>query len=82
MDNHDAEPVYCRRLGHELTFAYCRQGSHRLPCAAIYGCWRERLPVAEILERHYSREELQRVFHPQPDKLTTILDILARLQAG
>jgi hypothetical protein len=78
----DAETIYCRRLGHDLTFAYCRQGSHRLPCAAIYGCWQERLPVADILAKHYSPDQLRRAFRPRQDKLTTILGLVEQIRTG
>jgi len=84
MNDHryDDEIIYCRRLGHDLTFAYCRQGSRGLPCAAILGCWRERLPVSEILTRQFSPEELEQAFHPPQDKLTSILDIVRQVQTG
>jgi hypothetical protein len=81
-DRHDEKTIYCRRLGHDVPFAYCRQGSHELPCAAILGCWQQRLPITDILAGHYSPEQLRRAFRPPQDKLSSILDILARLRAS
>ena len=79
---YDDEIIYCRRLGHDLTFAYCRRGSRGLPCAAILGCWRERLPVSEILTAQFSPEELAQAFRPPQDKLSNILDIVRQVRAG
>jgi hypothetical protein len=69
---------YCRRLGHYLSFRYCRRVNQDLPCPVIRDCWFERLPIDEFLERHYSPEQLAILQAPAPGKLSTILGLLPR----
>jgi hypothetical protein len=78
-EQYDAEEGYCRALGHYVRFGYCRTGTGTLPCAQIADCWFERIPIAVFLGRHYSRQELGRIFAPRPGKIETIIDILRRL---
>jgi hypothetical protein len=78
IEQHDALEGYCRKLGHYLSFGYCRRVNQSLPCATIRDCWFERLPIDEFLERHYSAEERARIDAPPAGKLDTILKLLAQ----
>jgi hypothetical protein len=78
IEQHDALEGYCRKLGHHLSFRYCRRMDQGLPCATIRDCWFERLSIDEFLERHYSPGERARIDTPPVGKLDTILKLLAR----
>jgi hypothetical protein len=82
IEQHDELEGYCRKLGHHLSFGYCRRVNQGLPCAAIRDCWFERLAIDEFLERNYSEAERARSGGPAPGKLETILGALARSQAN
>jgi hypothetical protein len=79
IEQYDGLECYCRKLGHHLSFRYCRRVNQDLPCPTIRDCWFERLPIDEFLERHYSPEQLARLQAPAQDKLSTILGLLSRL---
>jgi hypothetical protein len=82
IEQHDELEGYCRRLGHHLSFRYCRRMNLGLPCATIRDCWFERLPIEEFLKRHYSARELAQSGGLAPGKLEAILGALARCRAN
>ena len=43
-ENYDHLQYHCPRLGHEVTFSYCRQEGNRIPCSRIVACWRLSFP--------------------------------------
>jgi len=36
----DVKEIYCRKLGHYLTFNYCSREQGDLPCREILDCWK------------------------------------------
>jgi len=72
----DEHTIRCRRLGHEVTFAYCRQESDSLPCKMIRDCWFEKFNVNEFLERHYRTEQMQQLRTPATPKITQLWQIM------
>ena len=76
----DEEKIYCRKLGHHLHFAYCREVNNNLPCSKILDCWYTSIRVEVWLDEHYTAEEKQKIFAPPPEKLSSILEIIARVQ--
>jgi hypothetical protein len=49
LEQHDADVLpRCRRLGHEITFAYCRRENFGKPCRLILDCWWERFDVYRL----------------------------------
>jgi hypothetical protein len=75
IEQYDALEGYCRKLGHYLSFRYCRRVDQGLPCPTIRDCWFERLAIDEFLEAHYSAEQRARIDAPPPGKLETILKL-------
>lgn len=80
-ESHDREEGYCRKLGHHLSFGYCRRVNQGLPCALARDCWFERFPVAEFLAAHYTEEELAQATAPAASKLASILAAASRARA-
>jgi hypothetical protein len=76
MDQYDNERIYCRRLGHWLTFNYCRQETDGLPCRKIIDCWFEKLPIKEFLKGTYKEEEISYIFKSSKPKLTSIVELI------
>lgn len=81
IDEHDSLEKYCPKLGHALTFQYCRCESNKLPCSRIADCWQEKLPVREFLDSNYSLEEKKFIFRPAKNKLLSLFEIIQKSQA-
>jgi len=76
MDTHDSEEIYCRMLGHRLTFSYCRTVAGGLPCRRIMDCWFERLPIEDFIRAHYSEKDIETIFSQPEDKMTSLIDLI------
>jgi hypothetical protein len=76
MDQYDKERIYCRRLGHWITFNYCRQENAGLPCRKIVDCWFEKIQIREFLEENYEEKEISYISEPPRQKLTSIIELI------
>jgi hypothetical protein len=81
LTEHDQDVLpRCRRLGHELTFGYCRQETGGKPCHLILDCWWERFDVRSFLQAHLSAETMAEVERasasPPPSKVLSLLDMI------
>ncbi len=65
-------------LGHDIPFRYCRTMREGLPCAKIFDCWFEILPIMDFVEEHYSEEEQKQIVAPPKSRITSIAEILAK----
>ena len=80
MTDYDQKEIYCRKLGHQLTFLYCRKESGSLPCSRIRDCWFERIPIDQFLEKHFSEEERARVLSSAKPKTRTLFELIEEAQ--
>ena len=71
---HDARIGYCRRLGHHLPFAYCRDTGGDGPCPKILDCWYECFDVRSFLERHQPEALAAASSAPPAPKVATLVD--------
>jgi len=76
MDRFDSEVIYCRKLGHELDFKYCRQEQDFLPCSKILNCWFERIAIKEYIQKHFNETEQEKILTPSQDKIVSLIDII------
>lgn len=79
ITEHDADLILrCRRLGHEVTFGFCRKENRGLPCRLILDCWWERFDVRAFLGSHLSPAALAQLENPAPPapKLLTLVDLI------
>lgn len=81
LNDHDSDlQLRCRRLGHEVTFGYCRQEKHGKPCRLILDCWWEQFDVRGFLQAHLSAEDLAQVERasvaPPPAKLLSLVEMI------
>jgi len=81
-DAHDGGEIRCPKLGHELTFAYCRQEGGDLPCARIIRCWESFFPVESFLRETMDADAWEAFCRQAPpDKMTTLLDLIEKAKA-
>ena len=77
-NNFDAQRGYCRRLGHDVDFSYCRIASQGIPCFKIFDCWYERFDIKDFMASNYSSEEIKAMLAPPQDKVSTLYDLIAK----
>jgi hypothetical protein len=75
-DHFDGVEIYCRKLGHYVTFGYCRSVAGGMPCGGIYDCAFEKIPVNEYMGEHYSDEEIAAIIAPPRPKIASIIDLI------
>ncbi|MCU0822127.1 MAG: hypothetical protein MUC95_06605 [Spirochaetes bacterium] len=78
IESFDTIQTYCRKLGHYVPFKYCRTVNDSLPCHKIKDCAFEKLPVEDFLQAHYSKDDMEKIFNPPADKISTLIDLIER----
>jgi len=76
MKRYDKERIYCRKLGHWITFEYCRQENNGFPCHKIMDCWFEKISIEEFLKKNYKEEEISYIFKPSKQKITSLIELI------
>lgn len=67
LRNHDEDVIpRCQRLGHEITFGYCRRENSGKPCDLIVECWRGKFDVEGFLQAQLTPKTLEKL-HGQGD---------------
>jgi len=74
----DTQRGYCRRLGHDVDFSYCRIGNQGIPCFKIFDCWYERFDIQAFMKSNYSAEEIKKILIPPQDKVSTLYDLIEK----
>ena len=83
MDNqYDNNEIYCRKLGHHLTFGYCKNENEFLPCSKIFDCWSEKININEFCYKNYNKEDIDSLLEPSQPKIHTILDIIQNVKTN
>ncbi len=81
LEKHDERRRRCPRLGHAVSFHYCRTQEGDRLCRRILDCWWETFDVRAFLEEHYPQGEIEELLDQKgPDKLSSILEIVHRVQ--
>ncbi|RJR16881.1 MAG: hypothetical protein C4582_13930 [Desulfobacteraceae bacterium] len=69
--------IRCPRLGHHVSFLYCRYENKGLPCFKTLDCWFEHFPVEEYLRNDLSSEDWDKVFENLPkSKVVSLLELI------
>ncbi|MFH1241473.1 MAG: hypothetical protein V1689_03840 [Pseudomonadota bacterium] len=70
----DDYKIRCPRLGHQISFSYCRLENQGLPCFKTLDCWYDHFLVEEHIREELSPEEWKRVFDkpPKPKMLSLV----------
>jgi hypothetical protein len=73
----DDYKIRCPRLGHPISFTYCRSENMGVPCFKTFDCWFEHFPVEEYLRETLTREDWDRAFQPSgKTKVMSILELI------
>jgi hypothetical protein len=69
--------IRCPRLGHQVTFDYCRIENLHGPCSRALVCWSEYFDVESFFRGAMSAEEYDKCFHTPPiPKLVSLVDLI------
>ncbi|MBN1799183.1 MAG: hypothetical protein JW822_11450 [Spirochaetales bacterium] len=80
MELHDDKKTYCRKLGHHLTFQYCRREKQGLPCKKIIDCWFDKFNIQNYLKEYYKMDELAHIFETPRPKMETLVELIRQAQ--
>ncbi len=73
----DDVEIRCPRLGHQISFSYCRFENQGLPCFKILECWHAHFDVEAYLRGELSQEDWRRVFEsPRKPKLLSLVEMI------
>ncbi len=75
-DEFDERTIYCRMLGHELTFKYCRSTADGRFCRKIFDCWHTKIDIFRYVKANFSPEEIQSIIHPPASKVETLINLI------
>jgi hypothetical protein len=81
----DAYQIRCPKLGHAVTFSYCRIENKGLPCYKTLDCWFQYFPVEAHLKEILTEEEWKTSFESErPTKVQSLLELIeaAKNRAG
>jgi len=69
--------IRCPRLGHQISFSYCRSENRGLPCFKTLDCWFEHFLVEAFLRKELTPEAWKKVFqHPPKPKLLSLVELI------
>jgi len=69
--------IRCPRLGHQISFSYCRSENLGLPCFKVLDCWFEHFQVEDCLKRTLTAEEWEKAFvKPPKPKVSSLLELI------
>ncbi len=80
IDQHDEHTIYCRTLGHEIPFSYCRKPGQDLFCRKIRDCWLNRFDITSFINEHFSKEQIEQALSPPKQKITSLMELVAQAQ--
>ncbi|WP_457572213.1 hypothetical protein [Desulfovulcanus sp.] len=84
QNNHITPPandfeIRCPRLGHQVSFSYCRLENQGLPCFKAITCWQPYFPVEEFLRQELTPEEWQKAFNSPPKpKILSLVELIQK----
>ena len=69
--------IRCPRLGHQISFSYCRSENKGLPCFKTIDCWFAYFPVNEFLQKELASEEWEAIFNrPNKPKILSLVELI------
>ena len=73
----DEYNIRCPRLGHQISFSYCRTENRGLPCFKTLDCWYNHFQVEEFLKEELTPEVWEKVFAgPPKPKMLSLLELI------
>jgi hypothetical protein len=69
--------IRCPRLGHMITFSYCRVENMGLPCFKTLDCWFQHFMVEAYFQQELSPEKWEEVFNrPRKTKVLSLIELI------
>jgi len=69
--------IRCPRLGHQISFSYCRTENQGLPCFKTLDCWYSHFQVEEFLKEELTPDVWEKVFAAPPKpKMLSLLELI------
>lgn len=78
IEEYDNKQIYCRMLGHPISFSYCRKCNIGTPCRSIYNCWFEYIDITTFMDEHFSTDLLEQIKAPPKDKTVSIHELIKK----
>ena len=80
IDQYDELKIRCPRLGHLITFHYCRNEQENTPCRAVFNCWFQRIPVKKFVYEHYDPQTIEALVTPASGKMVSLVELIEKAQ--
>ncbi len=75
--------IRCPRLGHQITFSYCRSENLGIPCVKTLDCWFQHFLVEEYLRGELRPEEWEKSFNrPSKQKMLSLLELIEQAKTA
>ena len=73
----DEQTIRCPRLGHQISFSFCRIENKGLPCFKTLDCWYVHFPVEAHLRAELTPEQWTETFdRPAKPKMLSLLELI------
>ena len=76
MDKYDKMTLYCRILGHQIPFSYCRKPGKKLFCKNILNCWTGTIDIEGYIKEFYSEKEISEAFKASDNKIVSLVELI------
>ena len=80
IEDQDNTMIYCRMLGHEVLFSYCRHGVMSQPCRKILDCWFHTFDIEPFIREHFTEDQIKAFLAPPKPKVTTLIELIQQAQ--
>jgi len=75
--------IRCPKLGHQISFSYCRVENQGLPCPKTIECWHPHFRVRAYLKEELTLEEFNKAFVFRPKtKMMTLIDLIEQAKTA
>lgn len=76
INENDQRNRRCPKLGHEVSFKYCREPGSSLPCNKIADCWFETFDIVTYLKENYNEEKLKEMVKVSKPKTLSLIELI------
>ena len=71
--------IRCPRLGHQISFSYCRVENKGLPCFKSLDCWYQTFNVEACLRTELAPEVFEKIFKQRAKpKLLSLVELIEK----
>lgn len=81
LGRYDHLEIYCRKLGHDVPFRYCRKPGDSPFCSRLPLCWEGKLDGESYIKEHYTEEEIAAAQKPPQPKIVSLYELIQKAQS-